>query len=119
MNENNSILTSVKKLLGIEEDYTEFDQDIIMNINAAIATLSQIGVGPSDGFIVTSKEDTYQDFLDDDNQKTSFIKMYLYFKTRLGFDPPSSSAVMETIKQSIQEIEWRLHAGIDSANNFY
>lgn len=115
---HDSILTSVKKLLGIEEDFVQFDLDIMININAAISTLSQIGVGPKHGFIVTSKTDTFEDFLGYNNKLVSMVKMYLFYKTRLGFDPPTSSAVLECLKQMIQETEWRLNVEVDPEDTF-
>lgn len=113
-----SILNSVKKLLGIEPDFTEFDIDVMMNINAAIMTLKQLGVGPSDGYTVTSADDTYEDFLGEDNEETPQVKMYLFYKTRLGFDPPQSSVVVEAIKEMIRETEWRLNIQVDPKSTF-
>lgn len=113
-----SILTSVKKLLGIEEECEEFDLDIAMNINAAIATLRQLGVGPMEGFFISNKNATYADYLGDDSKEVSLVKMYLFYKTKLGFDPPASSSVMECIKQMIAETEWRLNAQVDGPENF-
>lgn len=114
---NNSILTSVKKLLGLAEENEEFDQDIIMNINSAILPLTQIGVGPKEGFIVTSKDDTYESWLGDMTHFQS-VKMYLYYRTRLSFDPPTQTSVLECIKESIREIECRLSYQVDPPNTF-
>lgn len=113
-----SILNSVKKLLGIEPDYTEFDVDIMLNINASISTLSQIGVGPYDGYIVTGADNTYDDYLGEDCPETSMVKMYLFYKTKLGFDPPQSSIVAEAIKEAIKETEWRLNVQVDPMDSF-
>lgn len=112
-----SILNSVKKLLGIDECSKEFDLDIMMNINAAIATLTQLGVGPPEGFIVTSKDDTYEDFIGDD-QRFEHLKMYLYYKTKLGFDPPASTSVLECMKEMIKECEFRLNILVDPPDTF-
>lgn len=105
--ENKSILTSVKKLLGILEDNTEFDADIIMHINAGIGSLYQLGVGKL-GFVVTSKNDTYEDLLDDQEPMFQDVKLYLYYKTRLGFDPPTTTSVIQAIKDMLDEVEWRM-----------
>lgn len=113
-----SILTSVKKLLGIEEECEEFDLDVAMNINAAIATLRQLGVGPIEGFFISNKNTTYEDYLGEDSKEASMVKMYLFYKTKLGFDPPASSSVMECIKQMIAETEWRLNVQVDGPENF-
>ena len=103
------ILVSIKKLLGIEEGYTHFDPDIIMHINTYIATLTQIGIGPKEGFTVTGTRETWQDFMGDDPRLES-VKTYIYLKARLVFDCPASSTIVEAMKASAAEIEWRLNA---------
>lgn len=114
-----SILESVKKMLGIQSDYEEFDPDIIMNINAAIATLRQIGVGPQEElFMITGSNETYSDFLGEDNKEVPQVKMYLFYKTKLGFDPPQSSLVAESVKEMIREAEWRLNVQVDPRSTF-
>lgn len=115
MNETDSILTSVKKLLGINEECEEFDADILMNINAAIETLRQIGIGPENGFIVYTKDQVYEDYLGEDKLVVNSVKMYLYYKTRLGFDPPTNSSVLEQLKEAIKETEWRLNVQAETS----
>lgn len=112
-----SILTSIKKLLGIDSEYDQFDSDIIMNINAAFFTLSQIGVGPKEGVVIAGDKETYSLFFNDPHE-ISQIKMYLYYKTKMVFDPPTSSAVMESLKAMIQETEWRLSVSVDPPFTF-
>lgn len=118
MEMSESILTSVKKLLGIQEECEEFDQDILVNINAAIFTLRQIGVGPVEGFTIIDKTQTFQDYLGGGNLEIPQVRMYLYLKTKLGFDPPSSSFVLESIKQMISEAEYRLNIQVDPKETF-
>lgn len=113
-----SILNSVKKLLGIPHDLHEFDPDIVMNINAAIFTLRQIGVGPEEMFIVTNEKETYEDYLGSDSKEIPQVKMYLYYKTRLSFDPPSSGTVIECMKEFIREAESRLNYQVDPKDVF-
>lgn len=108
MGDSESILTSVKSMLGLMEDDTTFDADVLFHINSAIATLTQIGVGPTKGFTVTSKADTYEDFIGDETIPKQFTPLYIYYKTRLGFDPPSSSSTLECMKEALKETEWRL-----------
>lgn len=108
-----SILNSVKKMLGLMPEYTEFDADIVMNINAALSTLRQLGVGPSNPFLIKGAEETYADYLGEDCKETSYVKMYLYYKTKLGFDPPQSSLVAESIKEMINETEWRMMQNVN------
>lgn len=107
-----SILTSIKKLLGIAEEYEHFDQDIIIHINSVLMILTQIGVGPSGGFSIIDKSSTWTDFVTDINQIEA-VRTYIYLKVRLIFDPPSSSAVMEAINRTISELEWRLNVAVD------
>lgn len=107
-----SILTSVKKLLGIAEEYEHFDQDIIIHINSVLMILTQIGVGPSNGFSIIGKESTWTDFVTDIKQIEA-VRTYIYLKVRLIFDPPSSSAVMEAINRTVSELEWRLSVAVD------
>lgn len=102
-----SILTTVKKLIGLEELYTQFDLDIIIGINSAFSALRQIGVGPEGGFSIQDKTAVWSDFTDEDTDLES-VKTYVYLKTRLVFDPPSSSSIIDSIKSVIEEIEWRL-----------
>ena len=107
-----SILTSIKKLLGIMEDYEHFDTDIIIHINSTFMILTQLGVGPSEGFAIKDKTATWDDFITDSTQLEA-IKSYVYLKVKLIFDPPSSSAVMESMNRMISEYEWRLNVAVD------
>ena len=103
-----SILTSIKKLLGIAEDYEHFDQDLIIHINSVLSVLTQLGVGPSEGFSIEDENATWNDFIPDDKQLSS-IRSYVYMKVKLLFDPPLSSSVMESMNRMISEFEWRLN----------
>lgn len=107
-----SILTSIKKLLGITEDYEHFDQDIIMHINSVFMILTQMGVGPKQGFYIKDKTATWNSFITSNSNMES-IKSYVYLKVRLLFDPPLSSAVMDSMKAMISELEWRLNVEAD------
>jgi len=110
-----SILTSIKKLLGITEDYTHFDADLIIHINSVLSTLSQLGAGPSDGFSITGSDETWKDFIGSD-PKIQFIKSYVYLKVKLLFDPPLSSSVAEATNRQISELEWRIFVQADKPN---
>lgn len=112
MDSTDSILNSVKKLLGLTKDYTAFDQDVIMNINSVFMTLNQIGVGPEKPFVIKGSEETWDQFLSNINQLES-VKMYMFMKVRLAFDPPTSSTVLESYKNQIAELEWRLNSAVD------
>lgn len=107
-----SILTSVKKVLGITEEYEHFDADIIIHINAVLVILTQLGVGPKAGFSINDKTATWSDFVSD-NTLLETIKPYVCLRARLLFDPPSSSAIMEAINRQIAELEWRINVTVD------
>lgn len=108
-----SILTSIKKMLGITEEYEHFDQDIIMHINSVFMILTQLGVGPPEGFFIEDKTYTWNDFVSDTSQIEA-IKSYVYLKVKLLFDPPDRSAVLESTNRLISELEWRLHVAADT-----
>ena len=101
-----SILTSVKKMLGIQEDYEHFDPEIIMHINSAFLILNQLGVGPDRPFMIESKMDFWDDFLPEGD--IELVKTYVYQRVRLMFDPPSSSFVLDSINKQIAEFEFRM-----------
>lgn len=104
-----SILQSIKKLIGITEDYTAFDLDIIIHINSVFMILNQMGVGPEGGFSISDESAVWSDYLPEDNKNLEAVKTYIYLKVKMVFDPPLSSAVMEATKQMISELEWRLN----------
>lgn len=111
-----SILTSIKKLLGITEDYEHFDPDIIMHINSVFMILTQMGVGPSEGFVIEDDTSRWSDYADDTIPIES-IKSYIYLKVRLLFDPPTSGAVIESMNRMISELEWRLNVSAESTQS--
>lgn len=109
-----SILTSIKKLLGIGEDYTQFDDDIIMHINSVFTILTQLGVGPSEGFFIEDDSSYWTDFIPDLN-KLQAVKTYIYLKVKLVFDPASvGSSTLASYERQIQELEWRLNVIAES-----
>ena len=108
MEKTESILISIKKLLGITEEYTQFDLDLIIHINSAFMELTQLGVGPPTGFSISDSSTSWGDFLGKSSNLES-VKSYVYLRVRLLFDPPSSSAVMENMKQMLNEYAWRLN----------
>lgn len=108
-----SILTSIKKLLGITEDYTQFDTDIIIHINSVFSTLTQLGVGPDAGFMIEDDSAVWSDYLTTSDSRLNFVKTYIYLKVRLVFDPPQSSAAIDAINRQISELEWRINVAVD------
>lgn len=108
----NSILTSIKKLLGISEEYQEFDTDIIMHINTVFLNLTQLGVGPEEGFSIEDESTEWDEFIKD-NVQLKAVKSYMYLKVKLLFDPPLSSSVTQSMERMIAELEWRLNVAVD------
>lgn len=109
-----SILTSIKKLLGITEDYEHFDTDIIIHINSVFMVLSQLGVGPDKGFSISDKFKTWSEFLPEGDPRFESVKTYMYLKVKLLFDPPLSSIVAEAMNRQISELEWRINVAAES-----
>jgi hypothetical protein len=105
-----SILKSTKNVLGLAVDYTVFDLAVITHINSAFSILTQLGVGPSEGFMIEDDKAVWDDFiiLSDDLSYNS-VKSYIYLKTRLLFDPPTTSFHLEAMNRQIEEMEWRLN----------
>lgn len=105
---NDSVLISIKKLLGLGEEQTDFDQDIIMHINTVLANLVQMGVGPEEGCMITGNTETWAS-ITGGNKKIEQIKSYVYLKVRKLFDPPANPTLMENIEKSASELEWRMY----------
>lgn len=110
-----SILTSIKKLLGITEEYTHFDADIIMHINSVFMILMQYGIGPANGFSITGDSEVWSDFLSDATW-LEMVKSYVYLKVKLIFDPTQSGTVIGSIEKLIAEFEWRCQEEQDFRN---
>lgn len=102
-----SILVSIKKMLGLDKSYTVFDDELIILINTALMVLEQVGLGPN-GFVITGEAETWTDFLTDIS-KFEGAKTYVYIKTRLAFDPPTNSSLLKSFEETMKELEWRLN----------
>lgn len=103
-----SILKSTKKILGVADNYTVFDLDIITHINSAFSTLTQLGVGPAEGFMIQGADEEWEDFIAEDFQYNS-VKSYVFLKVRQLFDPPQTSYLISAVESQIKELEWRLN----------
>jgi len=104
---SDSILTTTKKVLGIEEDYVDFDVDVILHINSVFSTLNQLGIGTDDGFMILDASPTWVDFFGPD-PRLNAVKSYVFLRVKLLFDPPGTSFLINAYQQQIQEMEWRL-----------
>lgn len=110
---NDSILTSIKKLMGLTEEYDAFDQDILILINSVLFELEQIGVKAKDGFVLSDKTAVWSDY-SDDNRLLNALKPYIYMKTKLTFDPPTSSVALDSMNRIIDRFEWRINLYADT-----
>lgn len=109
-----SILTSIKKMLGIEAEYTHFDEDIIMHINSVFMDLNQLGVGPEEGFAIEDDFATWVDFTPD-VRKQQAVKSYMYLRVKLLFDSSTLPAsVIAAMERLIDRWEFRLNVSAES-----
>lgn len=111
-----SILNSVKKMLGITEEYTHFDADIITHINSTFSILAQLGVGPEAGFAIEDQFADWSDFIPEGTGSNllSSVRTYVFMKVKMMFDPPLSSSVAEAYNRQISELEWRLNVAAET-----
>ena len=113
---NDSILETIKKLLGIAEDQKDFDTDIIIHINSVFSKLKRLGVGPTDGFSIQDEYPIWNDFIQD-NQELNDVITYMYLRVKLLFDPPLNSVVTSSMERTINELEWGLNITAESTIN--
>jgi hypothetical protein len=115
---DDSILATIKKMLGLDPSYTPFDQDVIVLINSTFMTLHQLGIGPKEGFHITDYSSKWSEFITN-NVNLRGVQEYVYMKVRMVFDPPGNSFVMEALKQQCQELEWRMNVQAESVEDFH
>jgi hypothetical protein len=107
-----SILTSTKKVLGIAEDYTAFDVDILMHINSVFSTLQQLAVGPAEGYTIEDASATWQDYIGVDPRYHA-VRSYVFLRVRLLFDPPGTSYLIDSLRKQAEQMEWRLNVAAE------
>lgn len=112
-----SILDSMKKVLGLEPEYTAFDVDIIMHINTTFSKLQQLGIGPDNGFQIRDKTETWDQYLGADNPALNNVKSFMYLSVRLYFDPPGTSYAIQAMERQIEELAWRINAQREEAEH--
>lgn len=110
-----SILKSTKKVLGLDAAYTPFDHDIIIHINSVFMTLADLGIGPSETFMIEDDTKTWDDFLSGDN-RVNAARQYMYMKTRMAFDPPQNQFGVTALENLIKELEWRINVRQEATN---
>lgn len=101
-----SILDSIKNMLGINEEDTNFDRELIIYVNGALMIMSQLGVG-ADGYLISGRENTWKDFIGD-REDLELVKSAVYLRVRLIFDPPQNSFLVDAINKQIAEYDWRI-----------
>ena len=109
---NDSILDTIKQLMGITVDYEHFDNQLITHINSVLMILTQLGVGPPDGFVIHDRTDTWSEFLTTE-KNLELVKSYIHLKVKLLFDPSLSSVVTDCLTRMISEYEWRLNTEVE------
>lgn len=105
-----SILNSTKKILGVDEQYEVFDLDIMTHLNAAFGTLTQLGLGPEEGFMIEDATAEWSEYTPLSGPQLNMIKTYVYLKVRMLFDPPGTSFLLSAMNDQVKEYEWRLNA---------
>lgn len=111
-----SILITIKQMLGLAEDYTPFDEELPMHINSAIMVANQLGIG-KDRFIITGSNETWSDWLSESEMnRLGSIQHYIYLRVRLTFDPPANSFVVNSIEKQLDELTWRLNVQAEAVN---
>lgn len=105
-----SILDSTKKVLGLDPTYTAFDEDVIMHINSTLATLFQLGIGPTTGFEIASDAETWMQFLGAADPTLNMVKSYVFLRVKLLFDPPPTSYAIQAMERQLDELGFRLNA---------
>lgn len=106
-----SILLSIKKMLGLEEAYKHFDQDIKMHINTVFGILTQLGVGPENGYSIEDETNTWDEFITGPNLE--MVKSYVYLRVKMLFDPGLSSVTIGAMNEQIAMLEWRINVTVD------
>ena len=107
-----SILISIKKLLGLTEDYDAFDTDVMIHINTYLGVLNELGIGV-EGFVIEGPDETWDDFLEGSNVSLNEAKTYIYLRVRQVFDPPASSVLSSAFDKQIDELGWRMMTKVE------
>lgn len=108
---DDKIMTDIKKVLQLPADYDVFDLDMKIGIDTAFSTLQQLGVGPAEAFMIDTGEETWTEFFGEVPEKKNLnaVKTYIQLRVRVLFDPPTSSFALDSLKEQIKELEWRLN----------
>ena len=108
-----SILQTIKRMIGPSMLSNEFDTDLVVHINSVLFDLNELGVGPSDGFVITGETETWEDLLGADVKYLEAVKTFIYLKVKMIFDPPTVGGVINAYEKLIKEYEWRINVMVD------
>lgn len=108
----NSILHDIKQMLGQEWDDPTYDLDITNHINTVFFNLNQIGVGPTEGFVIEDASVLWDEYIGT-NKNLYAVKTYIYNNVRLSFDPPANVFLVTSIQKQIDKLEWTLMVEMD------
>lgn len=103
-----TILEEVKKFIPIPVDDDSFDTALILHINSLFFELMQLGIGPATIPFSIQNDSEWSDF-DCLPQQLDTVKLFICAKTKLQFDTPTSGAVSQALKETVAEVETRLH----------
>lgn len=109
-----SIVNSIKNVLGLASDYTAFDESVLMFANTAFSTLTQLGVGPV-VFQVTDDSLEWSEFSDDDTL-LGLVKTYVLLRVKMLFDPPTTGYLVTSAKEQLEQLEWRINVYREELN---
>lgn len=110
-----SILISIRSAVGLMEDCTDFDRQLISDINTVFLSTRQLGLGPANGKHVSSDLDTWESIFGDLNERDlEGVKTYVELRVRLLFDPPTSQALLTAMIQQADRLEWQLNAQVET-----
>lgn len=113
--DDDSILLSIKSMLGLSKDYTPFDAELVGHINSAIMVAHQLGIGSND-FMITGSYETWQDWLGDDLARLPAIRHYIYMRTKLSWDPQANAFLVTSLEKQIEEMTWRLNVQAEAGD---
>ncbi len=108
-----SILQTIKRMIGPSILSNEFDTDLVVHINSVLFDLNELGVGPEEGFVITGETETWGDFLGAETTKLEAIKTFIFMKVKMIFDPPTVGGVINAYEKLIKEYEWRINVMVD------
>lgn len=113
--DNESILTCIKKLIGVAPSYTHFDDQLIVHINAAFFYVYQLGVNECKDFSIDDNSWEWSDLVEKGTLQ-NILKEIVFLKVKLEFDTSLPSYVQSSIQDQLNEAETRLTYYLEETN---